>query len=138
MGLTAYGADGKVVITRSAVTNAEIPFTLFKGDNFCGQKLAFSGTGEKVLKFDADTIPKTAVIRFKRDGDKFKKFGGGTKNLGDYFTDKKIPLWVRGRVPLIADGSEILAVCGVEISDKIKITENTKNTAYIISCDYTV
>lgn len=138
LGLTAYGAEGKVVITRSTVTSAEIQFTLFKGDNFCGQKLTLSGTGEKVLKFDADAIPKTAVIRFKREGDKFKKFGGGTKNLGDYFTDKKIPLWVRGSVPLIADGEEILAVCGVEISDKIKITETTENTGYISGLDYTL
>ena len=76
-------------------------------------------------------------MRFKRDGDKFKKFGGGGKSLGDYFTDKKIPLWVRGKIPLIADGGEVLAVCGVEISDKIKIRENTKNIAYIEAYDYT-
>ncbi|MDE7439725.1 MAG: tRNA lysidine(34) synthetase TilS, partial [Clostridia bacterium] len=92
--------------------------------------------GEKTLKFDMSLLPENAVIRFKRDGDKFKKFGGGTKSLGDFFTDRKIPLWVRGFIPLIAVDNEILAVCGVEISDKIKVTENTENTAYIISGDY--
>ena len=68
-----------------------------------------------------------------RAGDRFKKFGGGTKSLGDFFTDRKIRAEARKRIPLIADGSEILAVCGVEISDKIKITGETQQTVYIIS-----
>ena len=139
LGLTAYGGEGKIVITEDGEVTDEIPFASFKGDNFFGQKLVISYSAEdegKILKFDADAVPEGAVIRFKRDGDKFTKFGGGTKNLGDYFTDKKIPLWVRGKIPLIAIGGEVLAVCGVEISDSIKVTENTKNTAYISSCDY--
>ena len=69
-------------------------------------------------------------------GDVFKKFGGGTKNLGDYFTDLKIPVRVRCNVPLIACGKEVLAVCGVEISDKIKITDKTKTIGCIICADY--
>ncbi len=91
----------------------------------------------KLLKFDFGTIPETAVIRFMKSGDKFRKFGGGTKSLGDYFTDKKIPLRLRGQIPLIADGDEVLAVCGVEISDKIKITQKTKKIFYIVCDDYT-
>ena len=91
----------------------------------------------KLLKFDFGTIPETAVIRFMKSGDKFRKFGGGTKSLGDYFTDKKIPLRLRGQIPLITDGDEVLAVCGVEISDKIKITQKTKKVFYIVCDDYT-
>lgn len=137
LGLTAYGGEGKIVIARETDEKGEIPFTLFKGD-FFGQQLSVSteescGRG---LKFDLDAIPDGAVIRFRREGDKFKKFGGGTKSLGDYFTDKKIPIWVRGRIPLIAKDDEILAVCGVEISDKIRINENTKKKAYIYCFDY--
>ena len=140
LGLTAYGGEGKIVITEGNTDDTEIPFSSYKGDNFCNQKLIISSDvkiGGKVLKFDFDAVPESAVIRFKRDGDRFQKFGGGTKSLGDYFTDKKIPLWVRGKIPLIAVGKEILAVCGVEISDKIKIGDNTKNIAYIVSGDYT-
>ncbi len=140
LGLTAYAATGKIFITDGGPQCGEIPFKEYNGDNFFGQRLIISPTvqgGGKVLKFDADALSDGAVIRFKRDKDKFRKFGGGTKSLGDYFTDKKIPLWVRGRIPLIADGSEILAVCGVEISDGIKICESTKNACCIISGDYT-
>ena len=137
LGLTAYGGTGKIVITDCEKQNFEIAFSSYQGDVFCGQRLIISDKPDgAALKFDYDAIPETAVIRFKRDGDKFKKYGGGTKNLGDYFTDKKIPLWVRGRIPLIADGSEVLVVCGVEISDKVKIRENTEKTAYIVSRDY--
>ena len=139
LGLTAYSGEGKIVITRSVDDKTEIPFKDFEGNNFCGQKLIISSGakgGGKVLKFDLSAVPENAVIRFKRDGDRFKKFGGGTKSLGDYFTDKKIPLWVRDKIPLIATDSEVLAVCGVEISDKIKITENTKKIAYVEACDY--
>jgi len=74
---------------------------------------------------DLEKIPQTAVIRFKRDGDVFTKFGGGTKSLGDYLTDKKIPLRLRNFIPLIANGNEILVIFGVSISEKIKVGENS-------------
>lgn len=140
LGLTAYGAEGKIVITDGQPPNEEIPFSSYRGDGFCERKLVISDTlpNGTYLKFDFDKLPRTAVIRFRRNGDRFRKFGGGEKSLGDFFTDKKIPLWVRGYIPLIADGSEILAVCGVEISDKIKIDDSTENIAYIVSEDYTV
>lgn len=139
LGLTAYCGEGKIIITDGNKSgDAEIPFSEYKGDVFFGQRLIITReppVGGKPLKFDADAIPENAVIRFKRDGDRFKKFGGGTKSLGDYFTDSKIPLWARGKIPLIADGSEVLAVCGVEISDKIKVTDETVRIAYISTGD---
>jgi len=91
----------------------------------------------KTLKFDLDKIPQGAVIRFMRDGDKFKKFGGGTKSLGDFFTDKKIPLALRKKIPLVCDDKNVLIVGGVEISDDVKISERTKSTAAFICFDYT-
>jgi len=87
----------------------------------------------KILRFDLDKIPQSAVIRFKRTGDKFKKFGGGTKSLGDFFTDRKIPVALRKAIPLVCDGSNVLIVGGVEISDGVKITDGTKNIGVFIS-----
>lgn len=75
---------------------------------------------------DADKVPATAIIRTKRDGDKFTKFGGGTKKLNDYLTDKKVPLRLRDNLAVIANGNDILAIFGLAISDKIKVDENTK------------
>lgn len=90
----------------------------------------------KVLKFDRDKIPDEAVIRFRRQGDTFTKFGGGTKKLGDYFTDIKLPQRLRDRVPLVCAGSDVLLIFGVEISDKIKVTDATNIIATAISADY--
>ena len=80
----------------------------------------------KGLYFDGDKIPDNAVVRYRKDGDFFTKFGGGTKSLGDYLTNKKIPQKERDFIPLIAVGSEILVICGVEISDKVKIVSDTE------------
>lgn len=90
----------------------------------------------KTLKFDMDKIPPSAVIRSMREGDRFKKFGGGTKNLGDYFTDKKIPVRIRKSIPVVADGKEILIVCGLEISDRVKVERNTKAVAVCVAEDF--
>lgn len=78
---------------------------------------------------DAAKIPKTSVIRTKRNGDSFTKFGGGTKSLGDFLTDKKVPLRTRDSLPLLADGNDILVIFGVAVSDKVKA--DTKTTKLI-------
>ncbi len=76
---------------------------------------------ENVLYLDYRLVPKTAVWRFREDGDVFTKFGGGTKKLKSYLIDKKIPLRLRNSIPVLADGNEVYAIAGVEISDKVKV-----------------
>ena len=82
--------------------------------------------GGEALYVDADKIPASAVIRGRRDGDYIRKFGGGTKSLGDFLTDKKVPLRTRDSLSVVADGSRILAVFGVDISADVKIDDGTK------------
>lgn len=75
---------------------------------------------------DADRLPTTAVWRFRQEGDTFAPLGlDGTKKLKDYFIDKKIPQRLRGEIPVLADGSKILAVADIEIADELKVTEDT-------------
>lgn len=81
--------------------------------------------GAKILKFNPCALPEGCVFRFRREGDVFKKFGGGTKKLKDFLIEKKIPRKDRDFIPLIACGDEVFAVCGVEISDKIKCADGT-------------
>ncbi len=107
-------------------------------ESYAGDALATlgeEGLPLKKLSFDLGKIPSDAVIRFKRAGDFFVKFGGGRKSLSDYLTDKKVPQGVRGTLPLVCDGSEVLIVGGVEISDKIKLTEGTKERGVFICAD---
>ena len=77
--------------------------------------------------FDKDKVPKEAMWRFRQDGDYFVKFNGGMKSLNEFLIDKKVPARLRDVTPVLAVGSEILVVAGVEISDKVKIDKNTKS-----------
>lgn len=84
------------------------------------------------LYLDAQKVPKSAVWRFRKDGDIFKKFGGGTKKLKNYLIDIKLPARQRKNLPVLANGNDILAIAGVEISDDVKTTPSTK-TIYSIN-----
>lgn len=123
--------------------NFEKPFALGYIDGAIG-RLSFGEINEKEknvnelkysrsLVFDLNKLPKNAVIRYKRSGDYFKKFGGGRKKLNDYFTDKKIPLRLRDSIPLVCAGSEVYIICGIEISDLIKVDKGTEK---VVQCTY--
>jgi tRNA(Ile)-lysidine synthase len=86
------------------------------------------------LVIDANKLPKSAKWRTREIGDKFTKFGSGEKKLKDYFIDAKVPNRIRGDIPVLADGKEILCVLGYEISDKVKIDKETK-MAYVIKLE---
>lgn len=81
---------------------------------------------------DSDKLPQGCVIRTRKEGDVFTKFGGGAKKLKDYFIDKKVPQRLRSEIPLICKDNEVYCIIGMEISDKVKVSENTKS-AYILS-----
>ena len=106
-------------------------FTL--GENFRVSEADKRGTTGLFIDYDKAC---GAVFRYKRDGDVFKRFGGGTKSLGDYFTDTKLPVRIRDRVVVLARDKEVLAVLGVEISEKVKIDENTKNIIELTGGEY--
>ena len=90
-----------------------------------------NGNGWQVLQVDGDKIPTTAVYRFREEGDYIYRFGGGKKSLKKFFNEEKTPVAERAYLPLIADGDEVYVVCGVEISDKVKVTAETKSPLYI-------
>ena len=75
---------------------------------------------------DSGKLPKKAIWRFRKDGDVFEKFGGGTKSLSDYLIDKKVPVRLRALTPVLAVDNEVYIIAGVEISEKLKVDKNTK------------
>jgi len=98
---------------------------------FSVSKMVQQNLPTKKLYFDADKIPKTAIIRNRQDGDIFTAFGGGTKKLKEFLIDKKIPVRFRDNLICLADGKNVLLVVGVEISESIKCDASTKNKATI-------
>ncbi len=114
----------------------DLKTTLAQTYNFSVGEFLFDGTTIKIervnkredgLFIDEDKVPKNAVIRTRQNGDVFTKFGGGTKKLKDYLIDKKIPKVKRDSLIVLAVGNEILAIFGVEISNKVKCDNQTKN-----------
>ena len=88
------------------------------------------------LKLDFSLVPDDAELRFRRQDDRFRKFGSGEKSLNDFFTDKKISRRLRDRIPVLACGKNVLAVCGIEIADSVKISEKTQEILYLQGCDF--
>lgn len=74
---------------------------------------------------------KNIVIRTRRPKDYFRPFNGRKMSLASYLTKRKIPLYLRDKLYILASESEVLAVIGVEISDKIKIQNKMEETLYI-------
>ena len=111
-------------------TNLVIPFTL-GSILFNNYTLNFEKSGAithlNALSFDLDKLPDGAVIRLKQPGDKICAFGGKNKSLKKYFSDKKIESRVSSTLPLIAKGNQIYLVCGVDISENLRVDENSRN-----------
>ncbi len=83
------------------------------------------GLADRTLYFDFDKA-KGALIRQRLDGDTIAKFGGGTKNLGDFLTDNKILKQERDNMLVLADESCVYAVFGLEISRYVAVDKDTK------------
>lgn len=114
--------------------DGEVPFKL--GANY------IDGLAVDIARSDIDPLEAAgrcvdldkidgAVLRFRRDGDMFKPYGGGQKKLKQYFIDNKIPSRLRDRIPLVCRGSEVLVVVGMQISDSVKVSDSTANKATV-------
>ena len=134
--IALYRADEKDGFCE--VKNPEKPFSLA---GFDGGRYAVSvhtalpdcenAFGE-ILRLDGEKI-ENCLFRFRKEGDWIERFGGGRKTLKKFFNEKKIPVEEREFLPLIAgaDG-EVYAVCGVEISEKVKVTGESTRVLYLL------
>lgn len=133
-GIEFFLQENEEVLTLPPQTEKPFDLSGFDGGRYA-VNVSLTLTGEekgKVLRVDKDKLPKTAVFRFRKDGDVIKSFGG-SKSLKKFFNEKKIPAKERAFLPLIAEknGKEVFAVCGVEISERVKITQETQSVLYI-------
>ncbi len=118
-------------------TQTEWPFKkgLTHVDDYGSIKVKKTEAREPVvgaLLVDADKIPEDAKWRFFQEGDFIEKFGGaGVVKVKKYLSDKKIPLRLRKVLPLLCFGNEVLVIANIDISESLRVDENTKN-AYLI------
>lgn len=88
-------------------------------------------TGNYTKWFDYDKIRETATLRYRKSGDYFFCTKTARKKLQDYMVDEKIPLAMRDRIPLIADGDHIMWIIGYRISEYYKVTDETRQVLEI-------
>jgi len=77
------------------------------------------------------------VVRFWKRGDRIRPLGmKGTRLLSDLFTDKKIPSFERGNIPLVIAAGKIAWIAGVTVSDEFRVEENTEEVLRIELCGH--
>jgi tRNA(Ile)-lysidine synthase len=83
-------------------------------------------------RLDADCVHWPLVLRTRRPGDRFQPLGmTGTRKLQDFFTDAKIPLEDRDRIPVLCDSKQILWVAGYRIDHRVRLEESTRRVLRI-------
>ncbi len=84
-----------------------------------------TGGNTRELTVDLDAFPEGCVVRTRREGDMITPYHAPRRTLKKFLTDRKISARLGRKLPVIAKGSEVYAVVGVELSDSVKVTENT-------------
>ncbi len=87
--------------------------------------------GDGNFYIDYYKVANDAVWRFRKIGDEFVKLGSGSKKLNDYFTDKKIDVDLRDKIPVLASGNHIYLVAEYDISESVKIVGTVDKIAKI-------
>ena len=83
--------------------------------------------GTPVALLDAGKVKWPLILRSRLPGDRFRPLGmKGTKKLQDIFTDDKIPLSLRDRIPLLCDRDGILWVTGARMAERARVDEHTR------------
>ena len=101
------------------------------GDHICLAARFPFANGKNIPKnpytkwFDYYTITQSLVFRHRRPGDYITIAPAGRKSLKSLLIDRKVPSKERDSLWLLADGSHILWIVGMQISEKAKVTQKT-------------
>ena len=80
-------------------------------------------TGEHL---DSSLFSFPLTLRGPRPGDRFHPLGApGTKKVSDFLSDQKVVQHTRGLVPILCADDSILALPGLRIDHRYRVTDNT-------------
>lgn len=75
---------------------------------------------------DADKISFPLIVRSPHPGERFHPLGApGSKKIGDWLTDRKVPKAKRWQVPVLVSDGRIVAILGCRIDHQFRVTEKT-------------
>ncbi len=113
-----------------SINNKKISLLKINKDTFHNRK--------KIDKFlfhnalDCDTIPLTAVFRTRKQGDIFAPHGRNvTKSVKKLFIELRIPREQRDSIIMLADGSDILWIEGIGVSERASVKDNSQNIVLV-------
>ncbi|MDE0198764.1 MAG: tRNA lysidine(34) synthetase TilS [Caldilineaceae bacterium] len=97
-----------------------------------------SAPGERGLSsweayIDADSVEKLSLST-PRPGQRFEPLGlgGHGKALADYFTDRKVPRFLRSGWPILLDGERVVWVGGHQIAHNVRVTPGSSRVFHVI------
>jgi tRNA(Ile)-lysidine synthase len=81
----------------------------------------------QIAYLDYEMISLPLILRNHKPGDRIEPLGmTGTKKLHDYFIDRKIPFSFRDEIPLLVDTKSVIWIAGQTISERVKVSGQTK------------
>lgn len=88
--------------------------------------------GTKAICLDGDGVEFPLTVRPFRPGDRFHPLGApGSKKVGDFFTDQKIPPKQRGLFPVLEDRHGIVAVLGLRPDHRVALGSRTRRVLVV-------
>ncbi len=82
---------------------------------------------------DYNKVDFPLKVRNRRDGDIFIPLGmDGHKKIKDFFIDKKVPDYMRDKIPIVFDEKDnLIWVCGYRLDERFKLEKDSKKTILI-------
>ncbi|MFH1079508.1 MAG: tRNA lysidine(34) synthetase TilS [Pseudomonadota bacterium] len=81
----------------------------------------------RTVYMDYACIVPPLVVRTPQPGDRIQPLGmTGMKKLKRYFIDEKIPVRLRGQVPIFVDGHSVIWIVGQLLGERVKLTDKTR------------
>jgi len=88
--------------------------------------------------FDAACLSGPLTVRNFRRGDRFQPLGmGGHKKVKELLIEKKVPLSIRSRLPILVMGTEVLWVPGYARSEIARVSESTAAVLQVKAITFT-
>ena len=85
---------------------------------------------EEIL--DADKLRGRLKVRCRRAGDRFWPLGApGAKKLKQFLIDARVPVRLRGSIPLVIDDEKIIWVAGYRLSNLVAVEDSSSRLLHI-------
>ncbi len=83
------------------------------------------------MYLDMQRIEGKLTVRSMQSGDRFTPLGmTGTKLVSDYFTDRKVPRFLRS-APIVCDEAGIVCIMGFTVDERVKVREQSQQLIQI-------